>query len=106
MTPTITFSPILATRAFDQLRIRTFGFLAVDMVQKANSGHPGLPAGSVAMSYTFWHRSLKFNPRHPLWPDCDRVVVSAGQSMREHSRLRSAQFGGCKSLVAAKKGRA
>jgi transketolase len=48
------------------------------MVQKANSGHPGLPLGSAAMAYALWDRSLKFNPRDPLWPDRDRFVLSAG----------------------------
>jgi hypothetical protein len=48
------------------------------MVQKANSGHPGLPLGSATMAYTLWNRLLKFNPRDPLWPDRDRFVLSAG----------------------------
>ena len=48
------------------------------MVQKANSGHPGLPMGSAAMAYALWDRSLKFNPRDPDWPDRDRFVLSAG----------------------------
>ena len=48
------------------------------MVQKANSGHPGLPLGSAAMAYALWDRFLKFNPRDPLWPDRDRFVLSAG----------------------------
>jgi transketolase len=48
------------------------------MVQKAKSGHPGLPLGSAAMAYALWDRSLKFNPCDPLWPDRDRFVLSAG----------------------------
>ena len=48
------------------------------MVQKANSGHPGLPMGSATMAYTLWDRSLKFNPHDPHWPDRDRFVLSAG----------------------------
>jgi transketolase len=48
------------------------------MVQKANSGHPGLPLGSATMAYTLWDRLLKFNPRDPLWADRDRFVLSAG----------------------------
>jgi len=47
-------------------------------VQKANSGHPGLPMGSAAMAYTLWDRSLKYNPRDPHWPDRDRFILSAG----------------------------
>jgi transketolase len=62
----------------DELCINTLRFLAVDMVQKANSGHPGLPMGSASMTYALWDRSLKFNPRDPRWPDRDRFVLSAG----------------------------
>lgn len=62
----------------DELCINTLRFLAVDAVQKAESGHPGLPLGSAAMAYTLWTRFLKFNPGDPLWPDRDRFVLSAG----------------------------
>ena len=74
MTPTATVAPL----ALDELCINTLRFLAVDMVQKAESGHPGLPMGSASMAYALWDRSLKFNPRDPLWPDRDRFVLSAG----------------------------
>ena len=74
MTPSTT----IASPKLDELCINTLRFLAVDMVQKANSGHPGLPLGSAAMAYTLWDRFLKFNPRDPLWPDRDRFVLSAG----------------------------
>ena len=69
---------IAALPALDELCINTLRFLAVDMVQKANSGHPGLPMGSAAMAYALWDRSLKFNPRDPHWPDRDRFILSAG----------------------------
>jgi transketolase len=62
----------------DETCINTLRFLAVDMVQKANSGHPGLPLGSAAMAYTLWDRFLKVNPADPGWPDRDRFVLSAG----------------------------
>jgi transketolase len=62
----------------DNLCVNTLRFLAVDMVQKANSGHPGLPLGSAAMAYALWDRLLKFNPRDPQWSDRDRFVLSAG----------------------------
>jgi transketolase len=62
----------------DQLCVNTIRFLAVDMVQKANSGHPGLPLDAAPMTYTLWDRFLKFNPRNPHWPDRDRFVLSAG----------------------------
>jgi len=74
----MTLSPTFAPPALDELCINTLRFLAVDMVQKANSGHPGLPMGSAAMAYALWDRSLKFNPRDPLWPDRDRFILSAG----------------------------
>ena len=53
-------------------------FLAADAVQKANSGHPGLPLGAAAMAYTLWTRFLKHNPADPDWFDRDRFVLSAG----------------------------
>jgi transketolase len=78
----MTSSTILPTNvappALDEICINTLRFLAVDMVQKAKSGHPGLPLGSASMAYTLWDRFLKFNPRDPFWPDRDRFVLSAG----------------------------
>lgn len=62
----------------DQQCIDTIRFLAVDMVQKADSGHPGLPLGAAPMAYVLWDRYLKHHPAHPLWPDRDRFVLSAG----------------------------
>ncbi len=62
----------------DDLCINTIRMLAVDAVQKANSGHPGMPMGAAAMAYVLWPRFLKHNPGNPLWPDRDRFVLSAG----------------------------
>lgn len=62
----------------DEQRINAIRFLAVDAVQKANSGHPGLPLGAAAMAYTLWTRHLRFNPKDPHWFDRDRFVLSAG----------------------------
>jgi len=62
----------------DDLCINTIRFLAVDAVQRANSGHPGLPMGAAAMSYVLWTRFLRHNPRNPHWPDRDRFILSAG----------------------------
>jgi len=62
----------------DQQCVNTIRFLAVDMVQKADSGHPGLPLGAAPMAYVLWTRLLKFNPRNPDWIDRDRFVLSAG----------------------------
>ncbi|MYD08775.1 MAG: transketolase [Chloroflexi bacterium] len=50
----------------------------MDAVQKANSGHPGLPMGSAPMAYTLWMRHLRYNPRNPAWANRDRFVLSAG----------------------------
>jgi transketolase len=62
----------------DQQCINTLRFLSVDMVEKANSGHPGLPLGAAPMAYVLWTRWLKHNPHNPRWPDRDRFVLSAG----------------------------
>lgn len=58
--------------------INSIRFLAVDMVDKANSGHPGMPMGAAAMAHTLWSRFLKQNPENPAWPDRDRFILSAG----------------------------
>jgi transketolase len=62
----------------DTLCVNTIRFLAVDMVQKADSGHPGLPLDAAPMAYTLWSRFLRFNPRNPSWFNRDRFVLSAG----------------------------
>ncbi|MBC3787427.1 transketolase [Spirosoma utsteinense] len=66
------------TVQLDQLSIDTIRLLSVDAVQKANSGHPGLPLGAAPMAYVLWSRFLRFNPNDPHWPDRDRFVLSAG----------------------------
>jgi transketolase len=58
--------------------VNTIRFLAADAVQKANSGHPGLPMGATAIAYTLWMRHMRFNPRNPRWPDRDRFLLSGG----------------------------
>ena len=74
--------------SLDQLCIDTIRFLSVDAVQKANSGHPGMPLGAAPMAYALWTRYLKCNPRNPHWPDRDRFVLSAGHgSMLLYSLL-------------------
>ena len=62
----------------DQLCIDTLRFLSVDMIQKADSGHPGLPLDAAPMAYVLWSRWLKANPHNPEWADRDRFVLSAG----------------------------
>ncbi|MHB1316103.1 MAG: transketolase [Christensenellales bacterium] len=65
-------------KTVEELAINTIRFLAVDAVEKARSGHPGLPMGGAAMAYALWARFLKHDPRDPAWPDRDRFVLSAG----------------------------
>jgi transketolase len=67
-------------RAADELVINTIRFLAVDMVEKANSGHPGAPMGLAPLAYLLWTRHLRFDPLNPAWPDRDRFVLSAGHA--------------------------
>jgi transketolase len=73
----------LQTRAINTIR-----FLSADGVQKANSGHPGLPMGAAAMAYTIWTRHLRHNPRNPKWMGRDRFILSGGHgSMLLYSLL-------------------
>lgn len=62
----------------DMLCVNTLRTLAVDTVERANSGHPGLPLGAAPMAYVLWQQHLVHNPRDPQWPDRDRFVLSAG----------------------------
>ena len=72
----------------DLLCINTIRTLAMDAVQKAGSGHPGLPMGAAPMAYVLWTRFLRHNPANPDWPDRDRFVLSAGHgSMLLYSLL-------------------
>ena len=69
--------PAKSAAALDELCINTLRFLSVDAVQKANSGHPGLPLGAAPMAYVLWTRYLKHHPANPHWLDRDRFVLSA-----------------------------
>ncbi|HEX9724106.1 MAG TPA: transketolase, partial [Vicinamibacteria bacterium] len=66
-----------ASVSLDELCMNTIRALAIDAVQGANSGHPGLPLGAAPMAYVLWQRHLRHNPRDPKWPDRDRFVLSA-----------------------------
>ncbi|HWB88327.1 MAG TPA: transketolase [Acidimicrobiia bacterium] len=66
------------TPPVEQLAVDTLKALAMDAVQKANSGHPGMPMGMADIAVTLWSRFLKVDPDHPTWPDRDRFVVSNG----------------------------
>jgi transketolase len=76
------------TPELDQLCINTIRALSLDAVQKANSGHPGLPLGAAPMAYVLWTRFLRHNPRNPKWDNRDRFLLSAGHgSMLIYSLL-------------------
>jgi len=66
------------TNDLPQRSINTIRFLAADAVQKANSGHPGLPMGMAPAAYLLWTRHMRYDPQHPQWPNRDRFVLSAG----------------------------
>jgi transketolase len=68
----------MGNKDLQERAINTIRFLSADMVQRANSGHPGLPMGAAAMAYTIWVRHLRHNPRNPAWPDRDRFILSGG----------------------------
>src|SRR6266498_853392 len=76
------------TPELDQLCINTIRTLSLDAVQKAESGHPGLPLGAAPMAYVLWTRFLRHNPRNPKWENRDRFLLSAGHgSMLLYSLL-------------------
>src|SRR5438552_17592050 len=64
----------------DQLSINALRFLAVDAVQKANSGHPGAPLGCAPIAYLLYHKLMKHDPADPKWIDRDRFVLSNGHA--------------------------
>jgi transketolase len=71
---------IMTVDRLDQLAIDTIRTLAIDGVQRANSGHPGAPMGAAPMAYVLWTRTMRYAPTDPLWPDRDRFVLSAGHA--------------------------
>ena len=62
----------------DQLCINTIRTLSIDAVQKANSGHPGMPMDAAPMAHVLWSRFMRYNPSNPDWANRDRFVLSAG----------------------------
>lgn len=77
-----------ASPELQQLAINTIRTLSIDAIQKANSGHPGLPLGAAPMAYALWQRHLRHNPANPVWHNRDRFVLSAGHgSMLIYSLL-------------------
>jgi transketolase len=84
----------IATDQLDELAIDTIRTLAIDGVQKANSGHPGAPMGMAPMTYALWTRHLRHAPTNPAWPNRDRFVLSAGHaSMLLYSMLHLTGYG-------------
>jgi len=78
----------------DDLAVATIRTLAIDGVQRANSGHPGMPLGAAPMAHVLWSRHLAFDPQQPEWPDRDRFVLSAGHgSMLLYALLHLAGYG-------------
>jgi transketolase len=77
----------------EQLAVNTIKALAMDAVQKANSGHPGMPMGMADIAVTLWGKFLRVDPDHPEWPDRDRFIVSNGHgSMLLYSLLHLSGF--------------
>src|SRR6266487_1231904 len=71
---------VLTGKQLDILSINTIRTLAIDAVQKANSGHPGSPMALAPVVYTLWQQFLRYDPADPLWPNRDRFVLSAGHA--------------------------
>jgi len=76
------------TKSVEERAVNAIRFLSADAIQKANSGHPGLPMGTAALAFTLWTRHLKHNPANPAWPNRDRFILSGGHgSMLLYSLL-------------------
>jgi transketolase len=71
---------LLSGQQLETLSINTIRTLAIDGVQKANSGHPGAPMGLAPVAYSLWQQVLRYDPEHPAWPNRDRFVLSAGHA--------------------------
>src|SRR6476661_3629170 len=88
MSATVPKENITPTPELDQLCINTIRALSLDAVQKAESGHPGLPLGAAPLAYVLWTRFLRHNPKNPKWKNRDRFLLSAGHgSMLLYSLL-------------------
>ncbi|MFO0852626.1 MAG: transketolase [Gemmataceae bacterium] len=86
-----TAAPLPEFGPADQLCVNTLRTLAIDAVQKANSGHPGAPMGLAPVAYALWHRFYTYDPADPLWPNRDRFVLSNGHaSMLQYALIHLA----------------
>ncbi|MBD1907180.1 transketolase [Funiculus sociatus GB2-A5] len=84
---------VVATQSLEELCINSIRFLAIDAVEKAKSGHPGLPMGAAPMAFVLWDRFMRFNPKNPKWFNRDRFVLSAGHgSMLQYALLYLAGY--------------
>ena len=82
------------TDELDQQSVDTIRALSMDAVQKANSGHPGLPLGMAPVAYVLFQKIMRFDPTDPHWPDRDRFVLSGGHgSMLLYSMLHLSGYG-------------
>ena len=72
--------PLVTSQQLDTLSINTIRTLAMDAVQKANSGHPGTPMALAPVAYTLWQQFLRFDPEDPIWPNRDRFILSNGHA--------------------------
>ena len=78
----------------DNLSVNAIRILSAEMIEKAKSGHPGLPLGAAPMAYELWARHMKHNPKDPCWLDRDRFILSAGHgSALEYSLLHLFGYG-------------
>ncbi len=78
----------VVTQSLEELCINSIRFLAIDAVEKAKSGHPGLPMGAAPMAFVLWDRFMRFNPKNEGWYNRDRFVLSAGHgSMLQYAML-------------------
>ena len=73
-------TPPTTQAELDQLCINTIRTLSIDAVQQAKSGHPGTPMALAPLVYTLWNRTMRFDPKDPIWPNRDRFVLSNGHA--------------------------
>ncbi|MFQ3549871.1 MAG: transketolase, partial [Armatimonadota bacterium] len=86
-------SPNTTDKNLDQMAVNTIRFLSADGVEKAKSGHPGLPMGAADYAYVLWAKYLKYNPKDPKWQNRDRFILSGGHgSMLLYSLLHLAGY--------------
>jgi transketolase len=82
-----------STKSVEELCVNSIRFLAVDAIEKASSGHPGLPMGAAPMAFVLWDKFMRYNPKNPKWFNRDRFVLSAGHgSMLQYALLYLAGY--------------